>query len=189
MGFLLNLPNLSVNSLSDLTKTFFEERVFYGGAVMLMLTFALYTKANRLNGEAIAQLFVPGVPLFMCFSRMGCFMGGCCYGKPCSFGITFPEGSLAPAGIPLFPSQLAEALGHLIAFIMLLIVKKRIKSNYNLILIYIVYYSVLRFILEFFRGDINRGFFWFFSISQWFGIILLLMAAVYIILKKRCTKC
>ena len=58
------------------------------------------------------------------FGRLGCFFAGCCYGAPCSgpFCITFSDPhSLAPLGVPLFPTQLMESGGEFLIFGMLLL--------------------------------------------------------------------
>ncbi len=187
MGFFVNLPELIENwdyygqSFSLIWEKAFSDRAFYGGAIMLGLTLWWYVKHYGLDGETVSEIFVPGAALFMFFSRIGCFMGGCCYGVEVSWGVIFPEGSLAPAGIPLFPSQLAESAGHLILFFALLAIKNKVRKKYDLIFIYTGAYSLMRFILEFFRGDAERGIWWAFSTSQWISLILAVIVIIYII--------
>ncbi len=187
MGFLVNLPELIRNwsyysqSISLIWDQAFSNRAFYGGAIMLGLTLWWYVRRYELDGETIAEIFVPGAALFMFFSRIGCFLGGCCYGTEVSWGVVFPKGSLAPSGIPLFPSQLAESAGHLLLFFVLLGVKNKVRKKYDLIFIYTGAYALMRFVLEFFRGDGARGIWWAFSTSQWISLVLAGIVIIYII--------
>ncbi len=191
LGFFVNLPELIGHweyysqSLQRIWDKAFSDRAFYGGAVLLALSVWWYVKHHRLNGETIARIFVPGVALFMVLSRIGCFMAGCCYGVAVPWGVVFPEGSLAPAGVPLFPSQLAEALGHLILFFVLLAIRNKLVSPYHLIWIYTGAYALLRFALEFFRGDGVRGIWGPFSTSQWISLALLPVVVIYLIKTRR----
>ncbi len=192
MGVLVNLPEFIGNwqkyqgSLLKLWNAAFEQRAFYGGIIMVAVMICCYAKVCKLDGQSIVKLFVPATPLFMVFGRLGCFMGGCCYGVPVSWGMVFPEGSLAPAGVPLFPSQLLEAFVNFLIFLLLHRMTKRVKNAYDLILIYIVCYGVSRFFLEYGRGDIARGGFWIFSTSQWVSLALVSgVLAIQYIRKRR----
>ena len=92
--------------------------------------------------------------------RLGCFFAGCCYGAPCSgpLCITFHDAhSLAPLCVPLFPTQLIESGGEFLIFGALILLRPSKKFDGQLFWFYPLFYAVLRFILEFFRGDAVRG--------------------------------
>jgi phosphatidylglycerol:prolipoprotein diacylglycerol transferase len=94
------------------------------------------------------------------FGRFGCFFAGCCYGAPChtSVGIIFTDThSLAPLGVSLYPTQLFEAGGELVNFFILFTLYRFRKFDGQVFWTYPALYSVLRFIVEFFRGDTARG--------------------------------
>ncbi|MCD7863514.1 MAG: prolipoprotein diacylglyceryl transferase [Lachnospiraceae bacterium] len=116
----------------------------------------------------------------MTFARIGCFMAGCCYGVEVPWGVVFPEGSLAPAWVPLFPSQLAESAGHLLLFFLFLSVKDKLRKKQDLLFLYLGRYAVMRFILEYFRGDAERGYWNGLSTSQWISLLLMLVVVIYI---------
>ena len=59
--------------------------------------------------------------------------------------------------MPLFPSQLAESFGESLVFLTLLVIRSRKWFHGQVILSYGMLYAVLRFTLEFFRGDAERG--------------------------------
>lgn len=95
-------------------------------------------------------------------------MTGCCYGIPCNFGfamVTDPE-------VTRFPIQLVESLCCFVIFVMLLVIEKKNRSV-KLIYVYLISYAMVRFGLEFFRGDAVRGFFMCFSTSQWISLGIL----------------
>ena len=126
------------------------------------------------------------IPYVHAFGRIGCFCAGCCY------GIEY-TGPLSVAGH--FPVQLLEALLlFAFAFVILGLVCKRSRNEFgmtgiSLFLYYILYYSILRFFLEFLRGDEARGRVSFetgisLSISQIISLILFTAGIILIVLIK-----
>lgn len=149
--------------------------VFYGGLIGGCAGVIGYAKFFKENTVAMAEAFVPGIPLFHCFGRIGCFLAGCCYGIETDgpFGIVFTHSIVAPNGVPLLPIQLIEAGANIITFIILFAVKDKMKKPLENFGIYLMIYSIERFVFEFFRGDIARGIFLNVSTSQWISLILL----------------
>ncbi len=152
--------------------------VFYGGVIAAVPVGIWYVKKHRLPVWQTADILAPYAALGHAFGRLGCFFAGCCYGAPCSgpFCITFSDPhSLAPQGVPLFPTQLMESGGEFLIFGMLLLLRRYKKFDGQLFWLYLVFYAALRFTLEFFRGDIARGVYFggLISTSQ---IIAILMA-------------
>ena len=134
--------------------------VFYGGVLAAVPTGIWYVRKHSLPVWKTADILAPYIALGHAFGRLGCFFAGCCYGAPCSgpVCITFSDPhSLAPLGVPLFPTQLMESGGEFIVFALLLVLRRYKKSDGQLFWLYIAFYAVLRFTLEFFRGDLVRG--------------------------------
>ena len=69
--------------------------------------------------------------------------------------------------------QLFEAGGNLLLCGILLLVGRRMKKPGLLTGIYLAGYAVMRFVLEFFRYDAERGGFLGVSTSQWISLLLL----------------
>lgn len=96
------------------------------------------------------------------FGRIGCFLAGCCYGKPTTsaFGVTYTnEACQAPLNQPLVPTQLLEAGYIFLVMLLLLLIKSRYQKFYGqLFLLYLILYAIGRSVLEIFRGDVARGF-------------------------------
>jgi len=134
--------------------------VFYGGLIGAVAAGIWYIRKHALPVWKTADIVAPYIALGHMFGRFGCFFAGCCYGAPChtSVGITFSDAhSLAPLGVPLYPTQLFEAGGELVNFLVLLTVYRFRKFDGQVFWLYPALYSILRFIVEFFRGDAARG--------------------------------
>lgn len=140
--------------------------VFYGG--MAGTLFFLFLSAVLLHEPhwAVFDTLLPALPLAQAFGRVGCFLVGCCYGMPSAFGILMNPEGLAPADEPRLPVQLYEAAGTLLLFFILYRLNARKQPHGCLLGIYLLFYGVLRFVLEFLRGDEVRGFVGSLSVSQ-----------------------
>lgn len=160
--------------------------VFYGGMLGAFATTAIYCKKYKISIRETAALLAPVVPLFHVFGRIGCFFGGCCYGIKVPWGVTFTHSmdGGAPNGVPLLPIQLIEAGCNLIIFIVVAILSRRLKRKWMALPAYIVIYGVVRFVLEFFRGDKIRGVA-ILSSSQWISLALIITVAVLYFTKWR----
>ena len=125
-------------------------------------------------------------PLFHIFGRIGCFLAGCCYGIESDFGFTVHNNHLNPSinDVNRLPVPLIEAACNLLIFLFILYLFKKDKMRDKLIYVYMIIYPVVRFTLEFFRGDEYRGFLFGLSTSQWISIILFVFAIVMLIIKR-----
>lgn len=181
-GILVNIPKIIRNgSIHQVgSAAFWKEltagRSFYGGYLLLVGLLWWYSRKNGLSLDVVGAISTPSIAIFMTFGRIGCYLAGCCYGVPVSWGVTFPAGSLAPAGIPLFPSQLAEAAVQFLLFVALAVLSRRDARKWLVFPLYLGGYGTLRFILEFWRGDAARGI-WLLSVGQWTSIALMAIAA------------
>ena len=120
---------------------------FLGGTIPAALALLLSAKLSRLNVATILDAGAFGLSAGHALGRLGCFFGGCCYGRTISFG-TFGEHR--------FPTPLLEAAGELCIFVYL----KQIAACRNLqagqiAAKWMMFYGGLRFALEFTRGDIR----------------------------------
>lgn len=165
-----------------------EGFVVYGGIVCGLGAAYLYCRKRSLPFLRWADCFIPGVALAQGFGRIGCFLAGCCFGKPTDsiLGVVFPAGSAAPAGVPLWPVQLFSAAGDLLLAGTLLLLEKKRRGDGLLTGAYLLLYSVGRFLIEFLRAD-PRGAVGIFSTSQFIALFAAAAAAVILLLRKRGT--
>lgn len=170
----------------------FKGITFYGGfigATVSLYLLLLNTKEKKKTQFSIIEWFdLLTVPLlsFHFFGRLGCFFGGCCYGKitDSALGVVFPDNAemgIIHNGVKRYPTQLFEVLLIAIIFFAVLFVKSRFS-------VYLLTYSVGRFTIEFFRGD-DRGFLsTLFSPAQVISILLFLTSILLFINKLRIQK-
>lgn len=156
--------------------------VFYGGLIGGVIGIYIYSKSFKIPFKELCLILIPVVPVFHSIGRIGCLMAGCCHGREYNgFGsITFYNTELAPKGVPLFPMQIVESICNLMIFVIILIIYRRNKGTYKTIALYAVLYSIVRFILEFFRGDAVRGII-VLSTSQWISIALFIVGIILFI--------
>jgi len=178
-GFLERLVNVA--------RDFRSGFVFMGGFAGAALAGAVYLRHCRLSLPDAADMLAPAIALGHAIGRLGCFLAGCCYGSPApSFlGVRFTDmNCLVPErwlGVPLYPVQLYEAAGNLALFAGLNFLFMR-RGNFRRGAVFLAYasgYSLLRFALEFLRGDERGGFFAGLSPSQLAGIAIIIVCAVF----------
>lgn len=148
--------------------------VVYGGIIGGILTGYLYCRKAKLDFLQYFDLVMPSVALAQGFGRIGCFLAGCCYGTETTspIGIVFHESDFAPNGIRLLPTQLIASGLDFLNFFVLIFLAGRKKADGQIAGFYLIFYSVGRFILEFFRGDLVRGNVGSLSTSQFISIFM-----------------
>lgn len=157
--------------------------VFYGGVLAAIPTGIWYVKKHNLPVWKTADIIAPFAALGHAFGRLGCFFAGCCHGTPYSgfLGITFtnPQ-ALAPQGISLYPTQLFESGGEFLNFGILLFLRRYKKFDGQIFWLYPILYAILRFFVEFYRGDTDRGFYFsgMISTSQIIAIVMVIVSGV-----------
>jgi phosphatidylglycerol:prolipoprotein diacylglycerol transferase len=139
---------------------------FYGGFIGALIAAAFFFRAHpELPFWRVADLCGPAIALGQAIGRVGCFMAGDDYGRasnlPWAVAFTDPIAAQiggAPLGVGLHPVQLYESAACAILFAVLVRISRRKQFDGQVILAYTLLYAVLRFVLEFFRGDVDRGF-------------------------------
>jgi phosphatidylglycerol---prolipoprotein diacylglyceryl transferase len=136
--------------------------VFYGSFLFAIPTMLVFFRKHKLPTYAMLDVMAVTTCLVHIFGRTGCFLAGCCYGKPTDsvLGVTFTDtaSQARPLMAPLHPSQLYEAVYIFLVMLLLLFLRKRKKFYGQLFLAYLMLYAVGRFLLEYLRGDLGRGF-------------------------------
>ncbi len=169
----------------------FGGNVFYGGMLGAALAVYIYGRVAKTRTPAeCLDIFGVTAPLFHVFGRIGCFLGGCCYGVECSVGFTAHGNTLVPAvnDVCRFPVSLLEAGCNLLIFLFLLWCFTGKKCTGRLFPLYLLLYAPIRFADEFLRGDLIRGIFFGLSTSQWISMIILVSLAVWYIRTRRKTE-
>jgi len=140
----------------DILKIWDGGLVFSGGLIAVLLVLGWYSKFNHLTFWEIGDLWAPSAAIGQGIGYLGCFLAGCCYGKPAEveWGVVFTNpNSLAPLNIPLHPTQIYGALSGFIIFFVLikLYAKKRFEGQ--IFIWFLILHSTAQMFLERFRGD------------------------------------
>lgn len=139
--------------------------VFYGGLIGAVAVGFFLVRRYKLNIWSTGDLMAPGIALGHVVGRFGCLLAGCCYGRPTDVGwaITFTNPVAnsnvgTPLNIPLHPTQMYDAGAELLILGVLLLTERKGKPFAGRTFwLYIGLYAISRFIIEYFRGDIQRG--------------------------------
>jgi len=173
----------------DVVKIWEGGLVFYGGLLVAVPVAVWYVRRHSLDVGKLMDIFAPSMAIGHAVGRLGCFSAGCCYGRPAGvpWAVTFLDPAcLATTGIPLHPTQLYESLGEFLNFLILITLRRHQSFKGQLFWTYIALYSVLRFVVEFFRGDVARGYIIAgVSVSQAISMIIGCAAMVVIVKKIR----
>ena len=156
--------------------------VFYGGVFGGALGYFVGTKIAKCKFTDFNETLTFLVAFVHSFGRLGCFCAGCCYGihynGPFAIRYVNPISPVEP-NVGIFPVQLLEsALLMIFAITMFILIMKNKKVT---IFYYTIYYSIVRFCLEYLRGDVERGKLWIFSTSQWISIFLFVASIICIV--------
>jgi phosphatidylglycerol:prolipoprotein diacylglycerol transferase len=139
---------------------------FYGGLIFGAVFAVWFIRRHRLSYRQLGDIAAPALALGHFFGRLGCFAAGCCWGREAAhfpLAVTFTSlkaSSLTgvPLYTPLYPTQLFEAALNLCNFLVLMVLYKKRKFKGQVIAVYMLNYSVIRFAVEYFRGDPDRGY-------------------------------
>ena len=182
--FLTRLKDIMENPrvLLDLADGF----VVYGGIIGGIYSAMAYCRIKKMPFLKYFDLVMPSVALAQGFGRIGCFLAGCCYGRETdsALGIVFHNSSYAPNDVKLLPTQLiSSGLDFLLCAVLILLDRKK-KGDGQIAGAYLVLYSIGRFILEFYRGDLIRGNVGALTTSQCIAIFVALAGVVLIAVRK-----
>lgn len=173
--FYLENPSKYFSNPKLILDNFSGGFVFYGSFITIIPILIWYLKKYKIPVLPMLDILAITTLIVHSIGRLGCFFGGCCYGKPTNsfIGMVFPKTN----GIHVHPSQLYEITALLLIMAILLYIKKKQQFKGQLFLLYIIFYAIARSILELFRGD-KRGFIIdnYLSHSQFIGIIILITA-------------
>lgn len=196
MGFVGSKLLYYITVLPDIIKdpklllNFADGFVVYGGIIGGVAAGYLYCKKQGLKFLQYFDLAAPSIALAQGFGRIGCLLAGCCYGleASCPISIVFHESQFAPNGVPLIPTQIISSGLNFIHFLILIWFSKHVKADGQVSALYLIFYSIGRFVLEFFRGDLVRGSVGALSTSQFISLFICAAGIVLFLVSGRMQK-
>ncbi len=200
---LITAPYAFLNNPSSFLDISSGGLVVYGGFIFGITFSLIYIYKKKLPLGKIADIFAPSLALGVMFARLGCNFAGCCWG-----GITdsnnilgiplslfqkdspvydhylrnFPQ--LNHDHLHIWPAQLISSANGLIMFIILSILYTKYHKSFPfqglLFFIFLIYYAITRFLIEFIRTDTPKDFFSL-TAAQFIGIMVILTSIGLII--------
>lgn len=157
---------------------------WHGALLGGFIAFLLFSRKRKIDLYEFLDLCAPCVMLGLAIGRIGCFMNGCCIGTETtsSWGLIFRDAGYLK---PHYPTQLFELLLDLVIVFLLVWWEKRKKFSGELTLFMFTLYSIARFIVEFYRLSPPR--IYGLSIAQYGSILIFLITAVWIYIRRRKT--
>ena len=161
-----------------------ETLVYYRHEIGIMVLCSIVLWSIGQPAKAFLDISLLGVGVFLGFGRMGCYNVGCCHGRPSKIGVKYSD-EHAQAGFPfyfvgvkIFPIPLVESF---FVFLTVIVGTWFVLHNYptgTALIWYTVFYGGVRFVIEFFRGDPERPYWYGFSEAQWTTLGLFIFTAI-----------
>ncbi|MBI3558467.1 MAG: prolipoprotein diacylglyceryl transferase [Deltaproteobacteria bacterium] len=144
----------------DLFEVAFNLRagfVYYGGLIASWLFLIWYIRRYKMPFWPVLDTFAYGICIGLAVGRIGCLLGGCCYGTPTDawFGVIMAK---EPGLGHLHPVQLYEFLILIVMFVPLWLRRGKKAYEGEIVVWFVGIYAIARFILEYYRGDLIRGY-------------------------------
>ncbi|MFH1867561.1 MAG: prolipoprotein diacylglyceryl transferase [Candidatus Omnitrophota bacterium] len=156
--------------------------VFYGAAIAAFFSGAVFIRIKRFSVLETSDLIAPFIALAHGMGRIGCFLNGCCYGRPThSFiGVMFPF-----TDVKVYPTQIFSFVGLVILFLFLFNLQNRRRFNGEVFFSYLIGYGIFRFFIDFLRGDLYPVFLGL-TVTQLISIAIAITAGfAYLLAKKK----
>jgi len=144
--------------------------VFYGGLIGGVLGVLICCRVRKVKFVDYGDLFLPAFCLAHAGGRIGCLLAGCCYGVEYHGFCAVELEGVSRLPIPLMESLFLLLLAGALVWLFL-----HVKRRGLVTAVYMLGYALWRFVIEYFRGDAERGFVGALSTSQFISVFILLV--------------
>lgn len=155
--------------------------MFYGGFIGGLFAGSLYLNRQQISVLVLGDIVAPAVALGQFFTRIGCFLNGCCFGTPSElpWAIKFPDNCVAGgspvADFTLHPTQIYASLFGLALFFFLKSRLYRPHKTGEIFSLYLIFSGIFRFSVDFIRYFEDSANFW---INQIIALVLVLIGSI-----------
>jgi phosphatidylglycerol:prolipoprotein diacylglycerol transferase len=194
LHFVLGHPDSYANP-ADLFRVWEGGLTLYGGLVAAIVVSFLYLRRHRIGFLPVADVVAPSLALGEGITRIGCFLNGCCFGRPAEglLCVHYPHDSYAARAlgdVAVYPAQLYLAGAMAILFVLLVSFDRRRMKAGVLFGAYLVGQGLLRYAIDFTRYyepvDRLTGLGpWIETKSQLVAIALSLLGLAFILVRTR----
>ena len=169
--------------------------VLYGFLLTAPLMIWYKLKKHNISWDTFFAIFLPPVPLGIGIGRLGCFLNGCCYGKPgeASWCVTFPAKVFpqsfldAHGHVPIHPTQLyAFFLGLILSVLLMKLptILTQMKGR-EIFTCFLLGYGIIRLLEESFRADTPNHFFNSLTAGQGISVLMIVASIIYFIISSK----
>ena len=146
------------NHLSEIFYVWQGGMAIQGGLLFAIIAAYFFLKQKNIPILSFANTIAPAIILGQSVGRIANFMNGDAFGHPTgmNFGLLYPNTTLAYqtyGSQPLWPAEVWECQGDLLIFVFLILYSCEKRPKGTIFSLYLMLYSILRFFLEYFRGD------------------------------------
>jgi len=169
------------NDILDIIRIWEGGMMFFGGFIGGFLAGMIYLNKQKISVFEIADIVAPAIALGLFFTRIGCFLNGCCFGTPSTlpWAIKFPAYCVAgasPVGDQtLHPTQIYTSLFGLALFFFLNNKLNKKHGRGEIFSFYLMFHGAFRFGVDFIRYSENNANFW---INQIIALALIIVGAI-----------
>lgn len=152
---------------------------FHGGLIGAVIVGLWYCKKKNIAFYDLADFFVIPLGIALFLGRIGNFINGELYGR-----ITTLPWGVKFQGVEGYrhPSQLYEAFKNLILFFTQWTLHERQLPKGFRFWLFVVMYSSMRFVIEFFREpDMQIGFIYGLTLGQWINIVMFGIGIIFFV--------
>ena len=174
-------PQYYLDNFLDIFKIWEGGMSFHGGLIGIIFATIIFAKKNNQNPFSYMDIVSLVAPIGIFFGRIANFINSELYGKITS--VPWSVKFIKIDNLPRHPSQIYEALfeGLILFLILVFFRNKNFLSKPGLIsALFLIFYSIFRFSIEFFRvPDGQLGYLFFnLSMGQILSLILILFGLV-----------
>lgn len=169
------------NHLTELFNVWQGGMAIQGGVILGVIVGIIYTKRHNIDTWSMADIMAPAIILGQALGRCANLLNGDAFGAPTgsSFGILYPVTTLAYhtyGSQPLWPAEIWEGQLDIVIFALLLMFRTTNHAKGQAFALYAMLYSIVRFFLEYLRGDYSNLVFGLFKSAQMTSLIVFLAA-------------
>ncbi len=157
-----------------------------GAVIGFIVLLLIYARLSKYSFWYLGDAVTMDMAIVMALGRWACFFNGCCYGLACDLPwavIYTSEHSRAPLDTPLHPVQLYQVIWYSLTFILLWLMRKNLKPQGSLLLLFIIMHAFGDFVTRIFRDD--NEFFLGLQQAQLFSIVMLATAIPLYFLRRK----
>jgi phosphatidylglycerol:prolipoprotein diacylglycerol transferase len=180
------------DSIIDIIALWQGGATYYGGLVLAVAGACIFLRIKKVPFFRIADICAPSIALGVFITRIGCFLSGCCFGRPTEspLGLVFPPSCPAGhtfTGLHLHPTQLYASGAGLVIFITLTLLSRRKTFDGYIFGFFCIMYGAARFSVDFYRyyESYASSFIGHMTISQVLSVFLMLFGFLMLVILPR----